>query len=216
MIYNNNLDTGKIQRKGREEPFELAFYFLVPSFVCLFVFTQICERHEEVGWTLKHISNLKASQLFQNSDWLSISSGKNAYQAVHSYQLLGIAKNLRRTVGISSPRHLSSPCHCFFLTPAFQMAAESRRHQSCRIQFVSVQAYQSQLLQNDSEPSRRRKPTEGCSGKGDLPFPCAQLKCLKTQFFQKSPQMFPLTWVSGRISLSKKWMLTWKDTFTLK
>lgn len=34
--------------------------------------------------------------------------------------------------------------------PVFQMTAKSMRHQSCRTQFVSVQAYQNQLLHNDS------------------------------------------------------------------
>jgi len=47
-------------------------------------------------------------------------------------------------------RHQLPPFIATVLMPAFQMTAKSMRHQSCRTQFVSVQAYQSQLPHNNS------------------------------------------------------------------
>lgn len=65
---------------------------------------------------------------------------------------LQLSKNINlRNLCRQSAEGTSS--HSFIATilmPVFQMTAKSMRHQSCRTQFVSVQAYQNQLLHNDS------------------------------------------------------------------
>lgn len=69
--------------------------------------------------------------------------------------------------------------------PAFQMTAKSMRHQSCRTQFVSVQAYQSQLLCNDSNTITKMEMHEMYfQGKGDFYFASYGM-----QEFQGSPEL---------------------------
>lgn len=174
-------------RQEEEQNHSLITILLSRPFFCLFVCFSTDLWHKEVSWTLKHILNPKASQLLQNSDWLSISSGKQLikqFTAISCWKwqsFWGEGLQESALLTLSPP-----PTTTSFLTPAFQMAAKSRRHQSCRIQFVSGQAYQSQLLHKDSEPSQPQKPTEACTGKGALSFPCTQLTCIKSQFFQIS------------------------------
>lgn len=69
--------------------------------------------------------------------------------------------------------------------PAFQMTAKSMRHQSCRTQFVSVQAYQSQLLYNDSNTITKMEMYEiHLQGRGDFYFASSGM-----QELQGSPEL---------------------------
>lgn len=71
--------------------------------------------------------------------------------------------------------------------PAFQMTAKSMRHQSCRTQFVSVQAYQSQLLCNDSNTITKMEMYEiYFQGRGAFYFASSGMQQL-----QGSPELSP-------------------------
>lgn len=64
--------------------------------------------------------------------------------------------------------------------PAFQMTAKSMRHQSCRTQFVSVQAYQSQLLHNDSNARTEMEMYEmQFQGRDNFDFASASMQGLQ-------------------------------------
>lgn len=69
--------------------------------------------------------------------------------------------------------------------PAFQMTAKSMKHQFCRTQFVSVQAYQSQLLYNDSNTITKMKMYEiYLQGRDDFYFDSSEM-----QELQGSPEL---------------------------
>lgn len=71
--------------------------------------------------------------------------------------------------------------------PAFQMTAKSMRDQSCRTQFASLQAYQSQLLHNDSNAIAKMEMYEMYfQGRGDFDFASSRL-----QELEGSPELSP-------------------------
>lgn len=163
----NSMNARNTKLKGKEwiilSTIPLAFFFLFNRFVGGM-------KNQIVHWNA-HTWNQKLASCSKSAIVINL-IWKTTFQAVHSYQMLKSSKlHSRSAKGISS-----SPARFHHSHPHASISndGKSRRHQCCQTQFVSVRAYQSQLLHNASVQPQRWRWMKGSLSKEVIWFsPCS-------------------------------------------